>query len=998
MKNLKSLLMKPSQEYKLWALWIWNKTISLDEMHDQLQSFISKGFAGVAIRPSRDMVPSYLSEEFFNLFEDVLKNAKSHNFKIRIADDFSIPWSGFFQTQAEQNTSFRAQKLELFQSKLFTAKEVFEFTVPDKNIYTVLAAKSNNGQINANNVKNLQVGSKSNNISWKVPAGEWQVIIFKKSWYLDPLGNYVPNVFNPKVAQFYIQSVLEKIRTKFSKYIPNTFEGFICEMPSYLPSNNGIPWDDDLIIKYRSRYKKNLINVVPSLFFEVNDCFAKNRSHVYNFILQAMFERFPSVLETWSKKYNISQWVLSAERDINWFDNTLKDVMSIPSANLSSIGLQNHDGTEKDFSVVKAMADMNSVEHKRETIGVIGRNRRGISSTIQSLKNEIDLHSFLETSKLILDGCFFNLDQRNYIKTPFNLSWYHPDWDQMENLCNYTTRLFSISNTLTYIKPVAVVMPSLSVMADYFPSNDEALRRGMSIFHKILEDLYAHNIQFDIISEQFLISCTIRPNGEFGSLSKNRKHNYRAVIFPFSRLINNSTFVFLEKLTIKKGTIIFINEAPQGNFDDGQSSSFSARVAKITRQKNETVHVVPLMDFITRLQHIENPISIKVNEKPCPDIRVTYGYGTDYNIYFFNNCSSKKDYFASLEFPISEHVYLVDCFDGNFYEIENVECNEKLCYIELNFAPKQTYIILTSSTKIQGLTSSKNRPHVINSYATLNRNYRIVLKDRWIFSHDNYNALPLASWNARIGLSRDSGGFSHFYESYFESEEVPEVCILAFPGVTSDDIYSNTVNDNLKALELSVNGITISPFKPVVADEMEESLINTIEFCGKMTLKYDIKGAVMKGINRVSLRTIGFFNDPYSIYYPPIVAGPFSIKKGSRGWTIDTSKTEANYGSWTKYGFPYFSGSGVYQQVFEIPTDYEKIVLMFKEISGSVLAEVNGVSFDIINWQPMSIDITKAIEPRRNILKIKVSNTIDNLLRMNGRASGFTGEVYLDIY
>lgn len=992
MKNLKNLLQKPSQNHKLWVFWIWNKLITEDEIAKQIHEFNDKGFGGIAIRPSRDMQPKYFSEEFLKLFGKTLKIAKSLNLRIRLADDFSIPWSGFFQEHAQNNSSFRAQRLVLIKSYLLTSKDTFEYEIPDKHKYTILAVKSNNGKINLNFIKNLQTGLKTSSLSWKAPAGEWQVMIFKKEWYLDPVDNYVPNVFNPKVMQTYSQYVLEQLYERFEKYIPLVLEGFICEMPTYLPSKDGIPWDDDLIIKYRSRYKKNLLNVIPSLYFEVDDCFAKNRSHVYNFILQAMYERFPLALETWAKKFNLSQWVLCPERDINWDDDTLKDVMAIPGANVSSIGIQNHDGTEANYAVIKAMADMNSIEYKRETIAVIGRNRKGISATLQSLKSEIDQHAFLETSKIILDGCFFNLDQRSYIKTPFNPFWYHPDWEHMRYLCDYSARLLSFSNILQRPRAVAVIMPSLSVMADYLPSNDEYLRKGMQLFHEVVTILQSKRIEFDIVSEHFLVSCTLKTNGEFGTSAQARKDCYRAVLFPFSRLINNSTFVFLEKLAAKKGIIIFINESPQGNFDDGQSPSFTSRVIKLTKPKNDTVHVVGVNEFLPKLDFINKSIKIISKGGSFADIQITEGCGVDYSIFFIANKSTKRDYYVSFELPLANHVYFVDCYTGSFHEIENIQLQETCCNLNLNFAPQQSYILLTSDAKIYGVYPGKGKKHCINSYGTLNKSYRIMLKDKWSFTHDKFNILPLASWNTRIGLSRDVGGFSHFCEAYFESEEVPEVCFLTFPGIIERK------NEISKDIEISVNGIILDPFKTINPEDNNEATLTIRDFCGSTTLKYNIKEAVMKGINRISLRSVGLLNEPSSIFYPPIVAGYFSIKKGSRGWTMDTKNTEAQYGSWTKHGFPYFSGTGIYQQFFEIPTEYNRIILMFKKTSGSVLVEVNGITYDVINWQPMAVDITEAIEPRRNVLKVRVVNTVDNLLRMNGRASGLIGEVFLDIF
>ena len=995
MKSLRNSLSKPSPDYRLWALWIWNRKITEDEMVKQLNEFIDNGFGGVAIRPSREISPSYLSEEFLYFFERVLVIAKENNIGVRIADDFSIPWSGFFQTQAEQNTSYRAQKLVLEHSCIISPKELFEYYVPDKSKYVILAVKIVDGKINPKSVKNLLTGQKIPNIAWKGLAGEWQVMVFKKTWYLSPGDFYVPNVFNPRVAHVYIQTVLEKFTTTFSKYIPSPFEGFICEMPTYLPSSDGIPWDDDLIIKYRSRYKKNLINILPSLFYDVDDNFAKNRSHVYSFMFQAMYERFPAVLETWARKHRISQWVLCPERNIRWSENTLRDVMAIPSANLSTVGIQNQDGTEKNYALVRAMADMNSVEFRRETIGVVGRNLQGAGSTLQSIKTEIDQHAVLGTSKIILDGCYFNLDHRSYIKTPSNPSWYHPEWDQIKPLCEYTNRLLSLSHDFSRSCSVAVVMPSLSIMADYLPSNDESIRKGIQIFRKVLDILRSRNIEFDVISEQFLISCSVKANGEFGTGARVRKGNYQAVIFPFSRLINNSTFVFLEKLAVKKGTIIFINEAPQGNFDEGQSSSFATRVARLTRPKNDTVYVTPLTDLLSKLKQFEQILRVSATGKPALDIQTIYGFGQDYNIYFLHNDSIKRDHFCTIEFPEAKYVYSVDCLKGEFIEINKMSKNEGYISIELNFSPKQTYILVTSSTKIPGIDPKKNKKHPLNVYETANRNYRVVLKDRWLFSPETLNVLPLASWSTRIGLSRDSGGYSHYYEAYFETVEVPEICFLIFCGLTNiGKMIKNTVID----FEVSLNGIIVNPFIPKPPEEADETDISVERFCGADTLKYNIREAVMKGINRVSVRTVGLVNDPTAVLYPPVLAGFFSIKKSLRGWTIDTPKTDANYGSWTKHGFPYLSGRGVYEQVFEVPTDYDRIILRFNQVSGSISPEINGKQLGLINWQPMAMDITSAIEPRRNVLRVKVDNTFDNLLRMNGRASGLVGEVFLDIY
>ena len=118
MKNIKNLLEKPGIDTRPWAIWIWNSCITSEKLVSQLNSFIEKGFGGVAIKPSRDMVPSYLSNEFFDLFKIALKLAQQGNIGVRIAEDFGMPWNNLFETITNQDKRLRAQRLRLEYAEL----------------------------------------------------------------------------------------------------------------------------------------------------------------------------------------------------------------------------------------------------------------------------------------------------------------------------------------------------------------------------------------------------------------------------------------------------------------------------------------------------------------------------------------------------------------------------------------------------------------------------------------------------------------------------------------------------------------------------------------------------------------------------------------------------------------------------------------------------------------------------------------------------------------
>jgi hypothetical protein len=772
------------------------------------------------------------------------------------------------------------------------------------------------------------------------------------------------------------------------------------------------------VVKYRSKYKKSLLGVLPSLFFSTEQQEAKYRPHIYSFILQSMHERFTTILDKWCKKYRLSSWVLCPERPVTKSANMLRDFMTIPSQNFAVVGIQNQEGSEENAPIVRAMADANAREFRRETITVIGRNRLGNAASLQNLKSEIDQSALAGPSRIVLDGCFFNIDHRSFIKTPCNPSWYAPGADNLKDLCDYASRVKKLIAPLQLPRQIAILMPSQSIMTDYCVSNDESVRTAMLAMHKIMDELLALNLDFDIISEEMLLSCSLFSNGEFNSQSKVRKGNYQALIIPYCRMASKNLFVFLERMAIKKGTIVFIDEAPQGTIDDGITPSFTSRVAKLLRSRTGKVHVTPAKDIEPALSHIKSISSVTVQGKKCPDITVTSGAAGNQSVYCMLNKSDSQDYFATLELPEEKYFYLSDCISGETHEILDVQRKDDSCRINLNVAPRQTYFIIAANQKQTTTTLPKGKHPSINVIGTLQRNYRIVLKDQWQFSPSSLNVLPLAAWNTRIGLSREFGGFSHFYESYFEVKEVPEVLVFSLFGLSG---ASASLSKSERSIEVNVNGTRVNdggaldaaglaglfPASGLVTPEgqpvrnlqqPEHNSKPCLDLFTKNVLTFTIKDSIRKGLNRISLRTLGLVFDPMTIAYPPLVAGNFVIIKGANGWVIDTAMPMMSHDSWTKYGFPYMSGCGTYKQVFEIPSDYTRLVLKFSQVSGSTSVSLNDKNLATFNWHPMEIDITEICESKRNELAVSVVNTIDNLIRMNNRPSGLIGEAYLDVY
>jgi len=1006
LKNIKNLLQKPSRKSKPWAIWIWNFSITMKELEFQLNSIIDKGFGGVAIRPGRVMTPAFLSDEFCALFMRVLQIAKEKDIGVRLAEDFSLPYSGQMQTLISQNSSFRAQKLSLVHSEILTTNAGFEKVIDDPENTLVFYARQKDGKIEAGKgIKALPFMPGKNSISWKAPSGEWRIMIFKKSYAQSVTGEgFLPNVYNPKVSLAWISNVCETIKSRFGRYFPTTFEGFITEMPPLFPADGSVPWDDDLVVKYRSKYKRDLIAHLPSLFFDVDPREVKNRSHIYRFMVQQGYDQFASSIEEWCKKSRLSHWLLCPERTVQSTPGVFRDLFMAPEGRFGATGAQNLDWVEENLVPLKAMADANANVYRRQTIAILGRNRQGYGASLQDLKSEADHHVFIGQSAMVVDGLFFNIDHRSAVKSSFNPFWYSREWEFMQCFCLYAGRLHELSADLYTDRQVAVLMPSASLAADFLPGSSEQFQKGIGNLQKTLDELKRHNLNFDVISDEFLLSCSVRTTGDFGTADRLRKGNYQTLILPYARLLDKNVFVFLEKLAVRGGTVVFIDELPQGCLDEGISSAITARAEKLLKTKRGKVHAVPLASLSNILDGIAPPAVAYAQGRRCPDIQISHRSDGPLNLYQVYNASDSQEYAAQLELPAGKYFYAVDCKSGSIHEIPDAAIKDGKGVFSIALQPRLSCVIIGVSQKLAGIPAHKEKPHPMNELSTMKKSYRLVLRNQWKFSSESLNVLPLASWNTRIGLSRESGGYSHYYETYFEVKEAPPACVLILQNNLN---LSGTPDDSM---EITCNGNKI---EPVVADPAPPPPVAPgVEVVVPPDLRqlaarspmlrtvrcYNLRPFVAKGFNRIALRTASPYNDPPVILYPPLVAGDFSIEKGSKGWIISSVSPLAGTDSWTEYGYPYLSGVGVYNQVFEVPSEYKHLILKFGRLSGSAEVFVNGNRLVTLHCPPFEVDITAACTVKRNELTVKVMNSLDNVVKMSRRASGLTGEVYVDVY
>jgi len=121
------------------------------------------------------------------------------------------------------------------------------------------------------------------------------------------------------------------------------------------------------------------------------------------------------------------------------------------------------------------------------------------------------------------------------------------------------------------------------------------------------------------------------------------------------------------------------------------------------------------------------------------------------------------------------------------------------------------------------------------------------------------------------------------------------------------------------------------------------------------------------------------------------IAGPWQIDFPS-DWGAPDEVTFPELISWTdsdQAGIRYFSGIATYSKEFEAPQeclDDELIVLLdLGKVREVAEVYLNGENLQILWKPPYQLDVSRAIKPGKNSLRIEVANTWSNRLTGDGR-------------
>lgn len=582
--QLRSEFANPSLKYRPVPLWFWNNTeVTKQGIEYQLKAMRdSCGYGGVSILPfGKEFKPEYLTDAYFDLYRFVIDKASELGMRICIYDEYGFPSGSGGWKNGDGRSRFGEKNPELLlkglDKKEFKVEPGKECRIPVKTkgkIMGIVAMEQ--GKLDCVDITSSMRDSV---VTWKVPKGEWRIMVFSCSYSGVPIADYLSEEATGKFISMTHQVYYEK----FSKYFGNTVYGTFFDEPT-LYHANGRVWTDGYNLKFENKYGFSPVKYYPALWYNIGDKTAAARNLLFGFRTELYAKGFTRTIDDWNRKYGI---VATGHQDNEEVENpvgTSGDLMKCFKY-LEAPGIDKIYGNrpaEKFYKVVASSAynwDKSIV--MSETYGGMGISTDSMYSVAmdQYVKgiNQLILHAYWYNNAKEKVTYLPELSERNPI--------YRKD---LPAFSKYLSRMnLLLQNDGSFIADAAILYPINQMQAEhYFDGPLNAYKGGVITpksdyveVGRLLSDEIGINFMFlhpEILDERCGVS------GNLLTLqSRLHPQRLRVVIVPSCRTILLSNLRKIKEFFDQGGSVIFTTQLPEKSAELGQDKEVKAIIKEL---------------------------------------------------------------------------------------------------------------------------------------------------------------------------------------------------------------------------------------------------------------------------------------------------------------------------------------------------------------------------------------------------------------------------------
>ncbi|HOJ11722.1 MAG TPA: glycosyl hydrolase [Clostridiales bacterium] len=1039
------------ENYRPIAFWSLNHRLSKEELSWQIKELAEKGFQGFFMHSRSGSLTPYLSKMWFDAIDEIIIEAKKNGLKAWLYDEDPYPSGAAGGKVLADHPEYRAKVLEIKKQHINGPANI-SLEIPLSKVIKASAIKTEDNviveKINIQDYVGIlrknwkekryyhsyypttehealpqyrsDTSSAMLTLEWDVPCGEWDIVI----WYVYEQGKYqlydsYPDLMNPNAVNYFIETTYEQYKKRFSQYFGNIIPGIFMDEPKFV----ALPyaWNNLLKDEFEKRKGYSFDIALLSLALDFNDS-CRSRKDYWEVVSQLFHEAFAGSISKWCEENGLLlTGHASPEEEPVWQSIMTGNLMDfqkylhIPGTDIITymIGDKRHPilnlGPKLVASVARQWRDGKALcecfgvtEWKLKIADMIW-----ISNWLFSLGINIIVPHTLSYS---IDG----LRKKDAGPSQF---YQNPYWEYYKIYSDYLSRLgYILGESEPVVKTALIfsVRNYMSLERIHDLEAQELRDRFVYLFNKLLRN----HIQFDLVSDTDFEKCTVE-----GDSIVIGKCSYKHIIIS-EMICPTREFVDKVKEYCERGGSLIIEAADKAKHQKDYNVYTKERKYLIDciRNFNDIIFYKINGDANKGFsdQGINEVVAlvkddILIEGEYSDDIIVNHHKKDETNIYFLNN-TSENEIKASITCVSNENFITEECIaeEWNLKYINKRVIPKHEDKWKVIIAPKSAAVIILKNNEIKQNNKQNNEEakcgiNLLSQSDNCNNVKTTELYSSWSFKICKRNVLILDKWLLETENNQEYGKIN-----------ITGRGVIVSPPWTgqNDNLFGKAKTLIYKTnfwLDEQIDDMGIVLEKSAIKGNYEiyvngilcENYFNSREYdC--YNIEYPLKSNTFhsalqkyyrKGLNVVAVKVkLSEVND--GLLEPLRLFGSFKVQLNdgcSIGATLSKIEDEdhISYGSWTYQGYPNFSGSAIYEQEIYIDKNFEEERCFIQVDVGKDIAEVtvNGILAGISAWEPYVIEITDMINNCKNNIKIKVTNTLENLLYGTQKPSGLLGPV-----
>jgi hypothetical protein len=573
--------------------WSWNCKLDKDQLIRQIEIFRQMGIGGFHMHPRTGMDTEYLGKEYMEMVKACTEKAQELGMKAWLYDEDRWP-SGFAGGLVTKDEQYRARHL-LFTPQPYSSSGAAKATIAYSG---AVAKRYENGVPLAAYKIRLENGLLksheriSQNSIFAAQDVVWYAYLetavpstwFNNQTYVDTL--------NPKAIERFVEITHERYKKYIGDHFGKTVAAIFTDEPQFTRKitfkkasdrdDIVIPFTTDFCNTFKKKYKADLLDYLPEIFWELPDGqISIWRYRYHDHVCERFAQAFVDVIGTWCEKNGIAlTGHLMEEPTLKSQTAALGEAMrnyrkfQIPGIDVLI------DKMEDEFTTAK---QAQSAAHQFGRPGTLSE-LYGVTNwdfDFAGHKRQGDWQAALGVLYRVHHLTWVSMEGEAKRDYPASIGYQSPWWKEYRVVEDHFARVNALLSRGKPVVRIGVIHPIESFWLHWGPDEQTLVTRNeLDKNFKVLTLWMLYGFaDFDFISESLLTELKHNPDSDKFTVGDME---YDVILVPGLHTIRSSTLKRLSDFVKKGGQVIFTGEIPY--LVDAKPSGKPAQLAKKCRQ------------------------------------------------------------------------------------------------------------------------------------------------------------------------------------------------------------------------------------------------------------------------------------------------------------------------------------------------------------------------------------------------------------------------------